>query len=64
MMNCAEICQTSVDFMLSRSPFSYPLCKVCADVCEACASSCEKIGMSDCARTCRECARSCRVMAA
>lgn len=64
MMSCAEICQTSVDFMLIRSLFSHQLCRVCADVCEACASSCEKIGMGDCARVCRECARSCREMSA
>ncbi|MBA4141844.1 MAG: four-helix bundle copper-binding protein [Nitrosospira sp.] len=63
MMNCAEICQTSVNFMLSSSAFSNQTCRVCAEVCEACAKSCEQIGMEDCARVCRECAESCRQMA-
>ncbi|SFM81447.1 four-helix bundle copper-binding protein [Nitrosomonas communis] len=63
MMSCAEICQTSTNFMLIRSPFSHQLCRVCAEICEACASSCEKLGMEECARTCRECAKSCREMA-
>lgn len=63
MMNCAEICQTSANLMLSASAFSNQFCRVCAEVCEACAKSCEQIGMDDCARVCRECAESCRRMA-
>ncbi|ODT86183.1 MAG: four-helix bundle copper-binding protein [Nitrosomonadales bacterium SCN 54-20] len=63
MMNCAEICQTSANFMLSRSEF-LQVCSVCAEICEACAESCEKIGdMDACAKTCRQCAESCRRMA-
>jgi hypothetical protein len=64
MMNCAEICQTSTNFMLGSSAFSKQICRVCAEVCDACAESCEQIdGMEDCARMCRECARHCREMA-
>jgi hypothetical protein len=64
MINCAEICQTSANFMLSSSAFSNQICRVCAEVCDACAKSCEQIsGMEDCARVCRECAESCRQMA-
>lgn len=37
MLNCAEICQTSVNFMLSNSAFSSQICKVCAEICDACA---------------------------
>ena len=63
MMNCAEICQTSANFMLSGSTFHAALCGICADICEACAKSCEAIGeMEDCVRACRECAASCRKM--
>jgi hypothetical protein len=63
MMNCAEICQTSANFMLSGSAFSSQLCRVCAQICEACARSCEQIeGMEECARVCLECAASCRRM--
>lgn len=64
MLNCATICQASVDLMLSRSVFSYSLCKLCAEVCEECARSCERLGMDECAKICRECARSCKIMAA
>ncbi len=64
MINCAEICQTASNFMLSNSAFSQNICSVCADVCEACATSCEQVGgMEDCVKACRECAESCRKMA-
>lgn len=64
MMNCAEICQTSVNFQLSNSVFQHRLCEICAEVCEACADDCEKIGdMDECVKACRACAESCRQMA-
>jgi hypothetical protein len=63
MMNCAEICQTSLNFMLSNSEFSEQICAVCAEICDACAESCDQLdGMEDCAKACRECAESCRSM--
>jgi len=63
MINCAELCQTSTNFMLSGSEFHASLCALCADVCEACARSCEAIGgMEECVKACRECAASCRNM--
>jgi len=64
MLNCAEICQTSANFMLSNSPVFCAVCQACAVVCNACAESCEKIGeMSDCLKACRQCAASCEKMA-
>ncbi|MEK6805778.1 MAG: four-helix bundle copper-binding protein [Pseudomonadota bacterium] len=64
MMNCAEICQTSANFLLSGSAFHPKVCAVCADICDACAKSCEQVGgMEDCVKACRECADSCRKMA-
>jgi hypothetical protein len=64
MMNCAELCQTSTNFMLSKSAFHVNVCGICADVCEACAKSCEAIGdMDECVKACRECAASCRTIA-
>ena len=64
MINCAEICQTSLNFMLSGSKLSSHVCGVCAKICDACAESCEKLnGMEECARACRKCAESCRNMA-
>jgi hypothetical protein len=63
MMNCAQLCATSADFMLGRSAHHERLCALCADVCEACAASCESIGgMDHCVELCRRCAESCRQM--
>ncbi len=64
LSNCAEICQTSANFMLSHSAFHLQVCALCAEVCDACAISCESVGgMEDCAKACRDCAQSCRTMA-
>ena len=64
MINCAEICQTSANFLLSGSDFHHNVCAVCADICDACAASCEQVGgMDDCVQACRACAQSCRQMA-
>ena len=64
MMNCAEMCRTAADFMLSSSRFHARTCTVCAEVCDACAQSCEAIGtMEECVRACLKCAESCRRMA-
>lgn len=63
MLNCAELCQTSANFMLSESPLHGRVCLICAEVCEACAKSCEQVGdMRECAEECRSCAKSCRTM--
>ena len=65
LLNCADICRTAADFLLSKSEFQVRLCAVCADVCEACAESCRYIGgMDDCAQACEQCAASCGAMAA
>lgn len=65
MLACAEICQTSANFMLMGSEYHKRVCAVCAEICEACARSCEEIGdMQDCVDACRRCAESCRRMAA
>lgn len=63
MLNCAELCQTSANFMLSDSPLHPRVCGVCAEACEACAKSCEKVGdMRECVEECQRCAKSCRSM--
>jgi hypothetical protein len=64
MHDCAEICRTSADFMLSSSSFHRKVCALCSDICEACARSCEALGgMEVCARACRGCAQSCGQLA-
>ncbi|HZW11967.1 MAG TPA: four-helix bundle copper-binding protein [Noviherbaspirillum sp.] len=62
--NCAQMCRTTADFMLSSSHLHGRICAACAEVCGACADSCEQIGeMDECVRACRECEQSCRRMA-
>ena len=64
MMNCAEICQTCANFMLSGSDLHHLVCGVCVEVCRRCADDCEQIGdMEECVETCRNCAESCAEMA-
>jgi hypothetical protein len=63
MINCAELCQTSVNFMLGQSPLHAVVCNACAQVCRACAESCDEVGdMDECARVCRDCAAHCEKM--
>ncbi|KWT91631.1 MULTISPECIES: four-helix bundle copper-binding protein [unclassified Variovorax] len=63
MLNCAELCQTSANFMLSDSPLHGRVCLICAEACEACAKSCEQVGdMRECVEECQRCAKSCRTM--
>lgn len=63
MINCAELCQTSANFMLSDSPLHGRVCLICAEACEACAKSCEQVGdMRECVEECLSCAKSCRSM--
>lgn len=65
MINCAEICRTAADFMLSGSDMHARICAACAEVCDACAKSCRQVGdMDACVQACQRCAESCRQMAA
>jgi hypothetical protein len=65
MINCAEICQTSANFMLSGSDLHRLTCGVCAEVCRRCAENCEQVGdMDECVKACRRCAEVCQKMAA
>ena len=67
LLDCAQICQTSADFMLRGSDLHTQTCAACAEVCQRCAESCEQMGndarMQACAETCRRCAESCQQMA-
>jgi hypothetical protein len=67
LLDCAQICQTSADFMLRESSHHPSTCGICAEICLACAKDCEGIGQDDsmmkkCAEICRRCAESCRQM--
>jgi hypothetical protein len=66
LLDCAEICQTSANFMLRGSDLHGRTCAVCAEVCERCAQDCAQFDdaqMKACAEACRRCAESCRRMA-
>ena len=67
LLDCAEICQTSANFMLRGSDLHMRTCGVCAEACEQCAADCERMGSDEqmriCAETCRRCAESCSAMA-
>lgn len=64
LLDCADICHTSAQFMLRGSDLHVETCAVCADVCERCAEACAQFGndeqMRQCADVCRACADSCR----
>jgi hypothetical protein len=69
LLDCAQICQTSADFMLRMSDRHHVTCRVCAEVCRACAEDCERLAggdamMRECAEQCRRCRASCERMAA
>jgi len=64
MINCADLCRTAAEFMLSNSHMHAAVCEACAEVCHACADSCEQIGgMDECVQACRNCMDSCHQMA-
>ena len=68
LMDCAQICQTSADFMLRGSELHTRTCGVCAEICRQCADDCRRIGVDDetmkrCADACNICAKSCESMA-
>lgn len=64
MLDCIQICQTNLDFMLRGSAHHAHICRECAEICRACAESCEAVGdMEDCVKACLECADSCGKMA-
>jgi hypothetical protein len=68
LLDCAEICRTSADFMIRGSELHAHTCGACAAICERCAEECDRMGddpyMAACAEICRRCAASCHEMAA
>lgn len=66
LLDCAQICETSEDFMLRGSEAHGRVCTVCAEICQRCAEDCERFDddfMKRCAEVCRACAEACRRMA-
>jgi hypothetical protein len=67
LIDCADICRTSADFMLRGSDLHASTCGACSEVCLQCAESCDQFDtdaeMKRCAEVCRRCAESCEQMA-
>ena len=67
LLDCAEICRTSADFMIRGSDQHQHTCRACAAICNRCADECDRMGedpyMASCAEICRRCAESCTEMA-
>lgn len=67
MLDCAQICALSADFMSRGSPHHAHVCGECAEICTACAALCDAHAdpdstMKRCAEACRRCAASCAAM--
>jgi hypothetical protein len=68
LVDCAQMCTTTVDYMLRESPFHDRTCRLCSDLCTLCAKDCEQVAGADqmvrqCIDMCRKCAGSCERMA-
>ena len=67
LLDCAQICHISADFMIRGSDLHTVTCGACAEVCARCAESCDRMAEDEldrrCAEVCRRCAESCRQMA-
>jgi hypothetical protein len=70
MIDCAEICQSSANFMERGSDLHVYTCSACADVCRRCFEDCRHMAEADndnrmaaCAEMCGRCAESCHQMA-
>lgn len=65
--DCAEICQTSANFMLRGSPYHTVTCGACAVLCRACEEACREHAENEqllhCAEECARCAEACERMA-
>lgn len=67
LLDCADICQSSADFMLRASDQHGRICAACAAICQRCAEACAAFVDDDvmraCAQACRRCADSCEQVA-
>ena len=67
LLDCAEICRTSADFMIRGSDLHPHICRACAAVCARCADECDAMGddpyLAACSEICRRSALTCAEMA-
>ena len=65
MLDSAQICATTADFMARGSLHHAVMCRLCADICEDFIRTCTNMpGVESCIAACKVCAQSCRKMAA
>jgi hypothetical protein len=68
VIDCAEMCTFTANFVARGSEHSDRLLQVCAEICKACEESCEEFGdderMKACADVCRECYEHCTTQGA
>ena len=67
LMDCAQMCETTADFMARESSLHDRLCGLCAELCRLCAESCQQTATDDqlmkqCVELCQRCAESCEGM--
>jgi hypothetical protein len=64
LLDCAEICNVTTNFLLRDSEYSGDIINICSYICEDCAESCESFfedaNMKNCGEICRKCADKCR----
>lgn len=67
LLDCAELCQASANFMLRGSPYYVLTCATCAELCRACEEACRSVRddeqVEHCAEVCASCAVACDRMA-
>ncbi|MEO6879082.1 MAG: four-helix bundle copper-binding protein [Gemmatimonadaceae bacterium] len=67
LLDCAEICQTSANYMLRGSPYHVITCAASAELCRACEDACRGVPddeqLAHCADVCASCAEACDRMA-
>jgi hypothetical protein len=68
LVDCAQLCEVNIDYMLRRSSLHQRVCGVCAEACKLCGDSCAQVAADDqmlmqCVDLCRRCAESCERMA-
>lgn len=63
LVDCAEVCNFTANFVARDSELTASLLEACADACKRCEESCEEFGddetMENCANACRECYDAC-----
>lgn len=67
LVDCAQMCATTIDYMLRESTFHDRVCRLCAELCRQCGKDCLPVAGDDqllqqCIELCRRCAESCERM--